>query len=121
MKILVTGATGFLGGAVAQKLSQEGHEILALSRSDAAAAKLRTAGLIPVAGDFTTPASLAAPASWADAVVNCASIGQGEGTPDGLAKDRDAVAGMTRGLGDSGKAVLFNRGSAVFGGVHDGK
>src|SRR6266851_9888788 len=115
MKILVTGATGFLGGAVAQKLSQQGHEILALSRSDAAAAKLRTAGLIPVAGDFTTPASLAAPASWADAVVNCASIGQVEGTPDSFAKDRDAVAVMTRALGDSGKALIFTSGSAIFG------
>jgi len=121
MKILVTGATGFLGGAVAQKLSQEGHEILALSRSDAAAAKLRTAGLIPVAGDFTTPASLAAPASWADAVVNCASIGQVEGTPDSFAKDRDAVAVMTRALGDSGKALIFTSGSAIFGVFTKGK
>ena len=45
MKILVTGATGFIGAAVARKLSQQRHEVLALSRSDAAAAKLRAAGL----------------------------------------------------------------------------
>ena len=31
MKILVTGATGFIGGAVARKLSQQGHEVLGLS------------------------------------------------------------------------------------------
>ena len=37
MKILVTGATGFIGAAVARKLSQQRHEVLALSRSDAAA------------------------------------------------------------------------------------
>jgi uncharacterized protein YbjT (DUF2867 family) len=41
MKILVTGATGFIGAAIARKLSQQRHEILALSRSDSAAAKLR--------------------------------------------------------------------------------
>ena len=66
MKILVTGATGFIGAAVARQLSQQHHEVLALSRSDAAAAKLRVAGLTPVAGDFAVPASLAAPAasSW---------------------------------------------------------
>ena len=52
MKILVTGATGFIGAAIARKLSQQRHEILALSRSDSAAAKLRAAGLIPVFGDF---------------------------------------------------------------------
>jgi uncharacterized protein YbjT (DUF2867 family) len=39
MKILVTGATGFIGAGVARKLSQQGHEVLALSRSDAADAK----------------------------------------------------------------------------------
>src|SRR5260221_13171650 len=67
MKILVTGATGFIGAAVARKLSQQGHEVLALSRSDAADAKLRAAGLTPVAGDFAVPASLAAPAAQVDA------------------------------------------------------
>src|SRR6266851_506209 len=35
MKILVTGATGFIGAAVARKLSQQRHEVLALSRSGA--------------------------------------------------------------------------------------
>jgi uncharacterized protein YbjT (DUF2867 family) len=68
MKILVTGATGFIGAAVARKLSQQGHEVVALSRSDAAAAKLRAAGLTPIAGDFANPASLAAPAAQVDAV-----------------------------------------------------
>ena len=33
MKILITGATGFIGAAIARKLSQQRHEILALSRS----------------------------------------------------------------------------------------
>jgi uncharacterized protein YbjT (DUF2867 family) len=37
MKILITGATGFIGAAVARKLLQQRHEVLALSRSDAAA------------------------------------------------------------------------------------
>jgi uncharacterized protein YbjT (DUF2867 family) len=40
MKILVTGATGFIGAAVARKLSQQRHEVLALSRSNAAAANV---------------------------------------------------------------------------------
>ena len=115
MKILVTGATGFIGAAVARRLSQQGHQVLALSRSDAAAAKLRAAGLTPVAGDFANPASLAAPAAQVDAIVSTASIGQVEGSPDAFAKDRDAVAAMTRALGDSGKPLIFTSGSAIFG------
>jgi nucleoside-diphosphate-sugar epimerase len=116
MKILVTGATGFIGGAVARKLSQQGHEVMALTRSAAAdAAKLRASGLTPVAGDFANPASLAAPAAQVDGVVSLASIGQVEGTPESFAKDRDAVAVMTKALGDSGKPLIFTSGSAIFG------
>src|SRR4029077_20129842 len=115
MKILVTGATGFIGAAVARKLSQQGHEVLALSRSDAAAGKLRAAGLSPITGDFSVPASLAASAAQVDAIVSAASIGQVEGTPDSFTKDRDAVAVLTRALGDSGKPLIFTSGSAIFG------
>lgn len=116
MKILVTGATGFIGGAVARKLSQQGHEVMALTRSAAAdAAKLRALGLTPVAGDFANPPSLASPAAQVDGVVSLASIGQVEGTPESFAKDRDAVAVMTKALGDSGKPLIFTSGSAIFG------
>jgi nucleoside-diphosphate-sugar epimerase len=115
MKILVTGATGFIGAAVARKLAALGHEVTALSRSDTAAAKLRAAGLTPVPGDFTDPASLAAPAIGADAIVSTASIGQVEGTPQSFAQDRDAVVAMAAALGGSGKPLIFTSGSAIFG------
>src|SRR5258708_4321065 len=121
MKILVTGATGFIGAAVARKLSQQGHEVVALSGSEAAAAKLRAAGLTPIAGDFADPASLAAPAAQVDAVVSTASIGQVEGTPESFAKDRDAVEAMTKALGDSGKPLIFTSGSAVLRGLPHGE
>jgi nucleoside-diphosphate-sugar epimerase len=115
MKILVTGATGYIGAAVAQRLSQQGHEILALSRSDASTTKLQAAGLVPVSGDFADPASVAGPAGQVDAIVSTASIGQVEGSPDAFAKDRDSVAVMTKALGESGKPVIFTSGSAIFG------
>jgi nucleoside-diphosphate-sugar epimerase len=68
MKILVTGATGFIGAAVARQLSQQHHEVLALSRSDGAAAKLRVAGLTPVGGVLSVLAeSLGSKAQTSDA------------------------------------------------------
>jgi nucleoside-diphosphate-sugar epimerase len=115
MKILVTGATGFIGAAVARRFLQQGHEILAMSRSKAGAVKLRAAGLTPIEGDFANPASLAAPAGHVDAIISTASIGQGGGTPERFAKDREAVAVMTKALGDSGKPLIFTSGSAIFG------
>jgi hypothetical protein len=71
--------------------------------------------LIPVFGDFADPGSLQAPAAQVDAIVSTASIGQVEGTPDSFAKDRDAVAVITKALGDSGKPLIFTSGSAIFG------
>jgi len=79
MKILVTGATGFIGGAVARKLLQQGHQVLAMSQTEDAFAKLRAAGMTPVVGDFANPAGLTAPAAQVDAVVSLASIGQSRG------------------------------------------
>jgi nucleoside-diphosphate-sugar epimerase len=115
MKILVTGATGFVGSAVARRLTQQGHTVLGLSRSVGAAARVEAAGLTPVHGDFGDPATLAEPASQVDAVVSTASIGQVEGTADGFTKDRDAVAAMTAALRDLGKPFIFTSGSAIFG------
>src|SRR5258708_24356700 len=115
MKILVTGATGFIGGAVARKLFQQGHQVVAMSQTDDAFAKLRAAGMTPVVGDFAEPASLAAPVTEVDAIVSLASIGQIEGTPESFAKDRDAVAVMIETAGDAGKPFIFTSGSAIFG------
>ncbi|MCU1681155.1 MAG: NAD-dependent epimerase/dehydratase [Amycolatopsis sp.] len=41
MKILVTGATGYIGGAAAKVMLAKGHEVLGLARSESSAAKLR--------------------------------------------------------------------------------
>ena len=115
MKILVTGATGFIGGAVARKLLQQGHQVVAMSQTEDAFAKLRAAGMTPVVGDFANPASLVAPVTEVDAVVSLASIGQIEGTPESFAKDRDAVEVMIKAAGDAGNPFIFTSGSAIFG------
>jgi dihydroflavonol-4-reductase len=48
----VTGGSGFVGGAVVQRLVASGREVRALARSDAAAERVRALGARPVAGDI---------------------------------------------------------------------
>jgi uncharacterized protein YbjT (DUF2867 family) len=59
MKILITGATGYLGAVAADALGTRGHQILGLARSQRSANTLRERGIEPVMGDFGDPVSLA--------------------------------------------------------------
>lgn len=68
--VLVTGATGNQGGAVARALLAAGRSVRALVRdpSSPAAARLDAAGATLVRGDLDDPGSLAEPAAGASAV-----------------------------------------------------
>ena len=79
MRVHVTGASGFLGSSVVPRLVDQGHEVTALARSGAAAARVRALGAQPITGDLDDPASLDAAfaSSGADALVNLASLGFG--------------------------------------------
>src|SRR5687767_761996 len=69
MQILVTGATGYIGTAVAESLARAGHTVLALVQSDASARKAVAAGHRAVRGTLAAPDGIAAAARDADAVV----------------------------------------------------
>lgn len=71
MRVFVTGATGYLGGAIAARLVRAGHEVTALVRSPDRAASLRIPGLGFWTGDLGDPALLV-PLRNCDAVVHVA-------------------------------------------------
>jgi nucleoside-diphosphate-sugar epimerase len=52
MRVLVTGGSGFVGGALIRRLKDEGHDVLALARSDASAGRVRALGAEPLIGDL---------------------------------------------------------------------
>ncbi len=71
MRVLVTGASGFIGGPTCAALAARGHEVIALVRRPGS----QPAGTRPVSGDLTDAASLTAAFVEAapDAVVHLAA------------------------------------------------
>jgi nucleoside-diphosphate-sugar epimerase len=66
-KILITGATGFLGRALARALSAPGHAVTALSRRDGDVAEAATWGRLPAADHvFHLAGRSYVPDSWSD-------------------------------------------------------
>src|SRR3954470_3072497 len=73
MRIFLTGASGYIGSAVAERLPAAGHQPTALARSDASATKLQLAGVQPVRGDFSDPKTMGQAAGAADGVISLAT------------------------------------------------
>lgn len=72
MRILVTGATGWIGSALVPQLIAAGHQVSAVVRSDAAASTARMLGADPVSGDLDDTRSLRRAATRSEGVVHLA-------------------------------------------------
>jgi dihydroflavonol-4-reductase len=59
VKVFVTGASGFIGGALAARLTERGDEVVGLARSDRAAAEVERRGARAVRGNLLDEESLA--------------------------------------------------------------
>src|SRR4051812_44368787 len=70
MKIFLAGGTGVIGRRALALLVGAGHDVSVLTRSEAKAAAVRSAGATPVAASLFDRASLVAAFAGHDAVVN---------------------------------------------------
>eukprot|EP00727_Mastigamoeba_balamuthi_P012227 m51a1_g7627 hypothetical protein (301) ;mRNA; f:312619-313782 len=77
MRVFVTGATGYIGGAVARALLKRGHQVTALVRGDGSRAPL---GSDALAGTLQRPSEWLGVAVQHDAIVHCAFDNEGVAT-----------------------------------------
>lgn len=74
MKVLVTGATGFLGGATARRLAKDGHRVVATGRNVAAGEQLEREGIEFHGADIRDAARIHELVHGCDGVVHCAAL-----------------------------------------------
>jgi dihydroflavonol-4-reductase len=74
MRIFVTGATGFLGGAVVKRLLARGDEVVAYVRNPKKGRPLEEAGCELALGDLSNTAAMRAGMEGCDAVIHGAAI-----------------------------------------------
>lgn len=84
MRIFVTGASGFVGGAAAEKLVAGGHDVRAMSRSEKSDAAIRALGATPVRCDLENVA--AEHIGDAEAIIHCAAFVEQWGPRDAWRK-----------------------------------
>lgn len=104
MAIFITGATGYIGGSIAQKLIEEGYQVRGLVRDAEKAERLRNKGIEPVMGSLDDKELLILEAKNSDGVINAAD-----------SDNREAVESLLDGLYGSDKLFIHTSGSSVIG------
>ncbi len=100
----MTGATGYIGGSVAERLLRDGHTLSGLVRSDAGARELERRSILPVPGSLDDADVIAGAARAADAVIDTAD-----------ANHAGVVEAIASALNGSDKAFLHTSGSGIVG------
>jgi len=106
MEILLTGATGFVGSHILTALTEAGHTVTALVRSEESAARVKSRGAIALMGAIVDEPFLVDALRRADGAIHAASPG------DATSADVDAamVRAVAQAFAGSGRPYLHTAG-----------
>ena len=94
MRVLVTGASGFLGSLVARRLVAAGHAVRALLRSTSDPVRLRGLAVERRSGSLAPPVGLDEALEGVDAVVHCAGGGRASKTRSFYVDNTDSTVAL---------------------------
>jgi nucleoside-diphosphate-sugar epimerase len=115
VRVLVIGATGYLGAHVTDELSAAGHAVSAYLRPGSAG--VVPDGVASVRGDLLVGDTLPEAVDDSDAVVFCARL---LGDRSDRSDERRAIERLVRALRGSGRALVFTSGTGVLSAETDG-
>ena len=102
MKIFITGASGYIGGSLAEHFRDTGHVVSGLVRTEENAAKLRQRGIEPIVGDLSDVDAIIRGTLGSDATINTAE-----------ADEVDLLKPLISALAGTGKALIHTSGSSI--------
>jgi nucleoside-diphosphate-sugar epimerase len=111
MKVVLTGATGFIGSHILVELVSHGHEVTAVVRSDAQSDSITARGAKPAVVDLSDRPAVVSLLTGADGAIHTASPGD-ETSAD---VDSAVVDAAIEGFAGTGKPYLHISGLWIYG------
>lgn len=115
MKIFLTGATGYVGSVVAERLKGKGHKITALARNEDAEANLNAKNIETVRGELDDFEVLKNSAREAEAVIHTAFSHNFDDYNDAVHLDREVIKSFAEALAQSNKPMIITSSSSILG------
>ncbi len=116
MKALVTGATGFVAGHLVERLARDGHEVTAMVRSPAKAARLLKPDIRLEHGDLHDEAALARAVAGQDAIFHVTGSVAARNEAAYMPGNRDGTRNVVRTAEATGSPRFIHVSSMTAGG-----
>ncbi len=115
MKIFLTGASGYVGSVVAEKLKGKGYEVVGLARNDESKRKLNERKIETLSGELQDAEVLQKGASESDAVIHTAFSHNFSDYNDAVNLDREVIKTFGEALAQTNKPLIVTSSSAILG------
>ncbi len=121
MKFFLTGASGFVGSVVAERLKGRGHKVSGLARNSDSETKLVELKIEAVRGDLSDFEVLKNAAREADAVIHTAFSHNFSDYTDAVNLDREVIKNFAEALAQTNKPLIVSSSSAILGDTRSNK